>query len=227
MEKKEAKKFIGVGVFAIAMAFVESSVVVYLRKLYYALGFNFPFNADIPKQVIIIEGLREISTIVMLLAIAFIVANKAYRKFAYFLYAFAVWDIFYYIWLKALLNWPASFFEWDVLFLIPVPWTGPVIAPIIISLTMIALSAAIVHFSPKKINLKEWFLLSLGALIIFISFIWDYSALLIKKADIKDLISGYAPHGYQWGLFAAGEMLIIIGIIMIGRNRESPRRLKG
>jgi len=220
MERKEVKKFIWVGVFAIAMAFVETVVVVYLRKLYYALGFNFPFNVDIPKEVILIEGLRETSTIVMLLAIAFIAANKVYRKFAYFLYAFAVWDIFYYIWLKVLLNWPASFFTWDVLFLIPVPWTGPVIAPIIVSLTMISLSAAIVHFSPKKINFREWALLSLGALLILLSFIWDYSTLLIKKTDIKDLLSEYVPHGYQWSLFVAGEILAFIAIILICKKSK-------
>jgi hypothetical protein len=40
--------------------------------------------------------------------------------------------------LKAILNWPASLLEWDVLFLIPLPWIGPVIAPLLVSIMMIA-----------------------------------------------------------------------------------------
>jgi len=58
-------------------------------------------------------------------------------RLAYFLTIFAVWDIFYYIWLKVLLGWPSSIMEWDILFLIPVTWAGPVLAPIILSITML------------------------------------------------------------------------------------------
>jgi membrane protein implicated in regulation of membrane protease activity len=56
---------------------------------------------------------------------------------------FAIWDIFYYIFLWLLIGWPESFFTWDILFLLPVTWVGPVLAPVINSLTMIVLAGLI------------------------------------------------------------------------------------
>ena len=51
--------------------------------------------------------------------------------------AFGVWDIWYYIFLRQITGWPSSLLDWDVLFLIPLPWWGPVIAPVSISLLLI------------------------------------------------------------------------------------------
>jgi hypothetical protein len=51
--------------------------------------------------------------------------------------AFGVWDIFYYVFLKVLTGWPHSLMDWDILFLLPLPWWGPVIAPVSIAVLMI------------------------------------------------------------------------------------------
>ena len=34
-------------------------------------------------------------------------------------------------------DWPKSLFDWDILFLLPLPWWGPVLAPVCIALLMI------------------------------------------------------------------------------------------
>ncbi|MDP3026391.1 MAG: hypothetical protein Q8N63_01690, partial [Nanoarchaeota archaeon] len=108
MEKGEKRKLVWVGIFAIAMAFVETMIVFYLRKLYYPDNNLFPLNISMPTEILIFEGIREAATIIMLLAVAIIAGKKAKEKFAYFIYAFAIWDIFYYVWLKVTLDWPAS-----------------------------------------------------------------------------------------------------------------------
>ena len=44
----------------------------------------------------------------MLLAVAFLAGRGLLQKLAYFLFAFGIWDIGYYVALKIMLGWPAS-----------------------------------------------------------------------------------------------------------------------
>ena len=167
----------------------------------------------------------------MLASIGWLAGKKFSEKFAYFLYSFAIWDIFYYIWLKIALDWPASLTTWDLLFLIPLPWAGPVLAPVINSITMIALAFIIIYLQDKrkevKIILKEWILLFTGGLAILYTYLYDYGQLIINSGFLKDffeltakpefhqIVSNYVPSGYNWILFCIGEVLILIAIVMI------------
>jgi hypothetical protein len=124
--------------FSIAFAYVESAVVVYLRALYYPQGFSLPL-AVMSRSHMFVEIGREAMTMVMLCSAAFLCTEKGNRKrqmISFFIFAFGVWDIFYYVWLKALLNWPESFLTPDILFLIPVVWVGPVVSPVLVSCAM-------------------------------------------------------------------------------------------
>jgi hypothetical protein len=114
----------GLAVFAVSMAFVEAAVVVYLRKVI-GEGPIFPMK-DIPPLLLVVEIGREAATIVMLLTVPFLSFRGGARRMGAFLLLFAVWDLFYYLWLHVLIGWPAGIFDWDVLFLIPLPWVGPV-----------------------------------------------------------------------------------------------------
>ena len=135
-------------VYAVAMAYLESAIVVYLRRLYYPKGFDFPLVIiDIP--TLLIEVGRETATMVMLATVGVAAGRTKVGKWAYFLYLFGVWDIFYYVWLKVFLDWPASLFTWDVLFLIPVPWVGPVLAPVTVALTMIGMALVLLHLEQR------------------------------------------------------------------------------
>ena len=55
-------------IFSIAMAYLESAVVVYLREIYYPDGFSFPLT-PINAYIFITEFWREIATIIMLAGI--------------------------------------------------------------------------------------------------------------------------------------------------------------
>ena len=123
--------------YAIAMAWVESAVVVYLRVL---IGRVDPYQADpLPVSAGLgwIEIGREVATLVMLCAVGWLAGRTWHGRAGYALIAFGTWDIFYYIFLIPMTGWPLSVLNWDVLFLIPLPWWGPVLAPVLISLLLI------------------------------------------------------------------------------------------
>ncbi len=146
-------------VFSIAFAFVESSVVVYLRHL---LGASQPtinrnevllllpgitflepqtaFNIITNSQLLNVEMIREAATLVMLSSVTLLAAKNIKEAFAFFFLAFGFWDIFYYVFLKIVINWPKSFVDLDTFFLLPVPWMGPVFVPIVISLSLVFVS---------------------------------------------------------------------------------------
>ena len=223
MKKESFNKIAIVTVFAIAMAFLEAAIVIYLRRLFYAGGFSFPLKGFLEASVTSIEWIREFFTIVMLVSIAFLAAKKFYERFAYFLYAFAVWDIFYYIWLKISLGWPASLLTWDALFLIPFPWIGPVLAPLIVSITMITFAFIILNLTDKGRDVKFSFLesagLIAGAAAILFTFLYDYGKLLLNKN--LDLFLSYIPTIYNWVVFAVGEIFIICAIALFYlRNKK-------
>ena len=198
--------------FAAAMGFAEAAVVVYLREFYYPLGFCFPLKA-LPARLLAVETLREAATLVMLAGAAALSGRDLPRRLAAFLFCFGVWDLFYYAFLKLLLGWPASPLTWDLLFLIPVPWAGPVLAPVICSLTMILLAACVERLRaagrPALPRRWELALLLAGAALVLYTFVRDYGGLL----------AAVVPAAYAWPVFLLGELLALAGIALFCRRR--------
>jgi hypothetical protein len=222
--------------FSVAMGFLEAAVVVYLRKIYYPHGFNFPLT-PIEPSIGLTEFLREGATIVMLLAIGIIAGRNTSQKFGIFIFCFGIWDIFYYVFLKLLIGWPESLFTWDILFIIPVPWVGPVLAPCIVSMTMIALAFSVIYFQEKGVDAhlkaKEWILAIAGSLVLILSFIEDYlnycsthknGVPLPGKDALFNEISNYIPTSFNWWVFVAGEALIIAAIISFIKRAMAIRK---
>ena len=134
-----------VAVWAIAFAFVEAMVVFYLRRLFglqYRLVFT-PGDFHYPRDYLGYEQAREAATMVMLLAVGYLAGRTWWQRFAFWLLAFGVWDIFYYVWLRVLLRWPSSPGTRDLLFLIPGEWWAPVWQPMLASLGFIAVAVLI------------------------------------------------------------------------------------
>ena len=185
---KHKNKIIWVIIFSVAMAFLESSVVYYLRIIYYPDGFKLPLKPII-NETLIVELFRELATIIMLISIAVISGEKFWERFAYFIISFGIWDIFYYVFLKLILDWPASLLDWDILFLIPVPWIGPVIAPVTIALIMIICGIIILCFFKKGYELKPVFLsyifVIIGMGLILYSFMYDTDATLTRLKQFE------------------------------------------
>jgi hypothetical protein len=211
------------------MGYLESAVVVYLRMIFYPGGFIFPLKA-IDQHTAIVEILREAATLIMLAGAGIISGRTRTEKFGFFLYCFAVWDIFYYVFLKLLISWPESLLTWDILFLIPVTWVGPVIAPVINSLTMILLAILISRFTDfntlTKLNKSEWSFLIVGSFVILISYTKDSVSFLQNRfklseilnpsmqPEILDLSMNYIAQEFPWLIFISGEGLIIVAIVL-------------
>jgi hypothetical protein len=222
------KKLFWITFFSIAMGYLESSVVVYIRALYYPGGFSFPM-VSLPVDLTVTEVIREACTIIMLIAAGILAGNTKMQRFAWFLYCFAVWDIFYYIFLKLLINWPESLLTWDILFLIPMVWTGPVIAPVISSLTMILLALAIIYRDIEKPSRAGVSLVIAGAFVIFVSYIWDFAVYMLQRHAFSELfnyrinqkiLEQYIPERFNWMLFIAGEIIILTGIFTEAKKKK-------
>lgn len=227
-------RILPITIFGIAMGFMEAVIVVYLRELYFPDGFRFPLILPDKHLIVIAELIREVATLLMLLTLAIVAGKSFYSWFAWFLFSFAVWDIFYYLGLKFFLDWPASWFTWDILFLIPVTWIGPVFAPIISSALMIVLGYSFLFAEEKraKINLIDWAMILLGAFLIFFTFVFDFSQIIFQNGLFGDffnlldnskylgLVSGFVPEYYNWPLFAAGTFSIMIAIFRIFRYKK-------
>ena len=215
-------------VFAMAMAYLESAVVVYLRALYFPAGFTFPMPV-MDRSIVITELGREVATMIMLFAPAALLARKGIERFAWFLFAFGVWDIFYYVWLKLLLDWPASLFAMDILFLVPVPWVGPVIAPCMVSLGFILLALVILHGAHRHgtfaVRWHGWLLLSLGAACVLWSFMGDH-LLHAARFGVDMLNNGPAymlrdeglQAAFSWPAFLCGTALALVALAGTARR---------
>jgi hypothetical protein len=123
--------------FAIAMAWVEAASVFYIRAL---VGRIEPYQANplpINDALGNVELWREASTLVMLATVGMLAGRTWRRRVGYAALAFGAWDIFYYVFLRIMSGWPRTLLDWDILFLLPLPWWGPVLAPVSIALLMI------------------------------------------------------------------------------------------
>ncbi len=200
-------KILWVSIFGITMGFFEASVVVYLRAIYYPDGFVFPLKL-FRDYIIAVEVFREAASIFMLVAVAALAGRRIWERFACFILAFGIWDVFYYVFLKITLDWPSSLLEWDVLFLIPLPWIGPVIAPVSIALLMIVAGILIICSSHKghdfRPTIMSWVLALGGIIIVLYSFMYDTGATLHQQL----------PKPYRYELLILGDLLFIASFLI-------------
>lgn len=191
---------ITVAVFAVAMSFMESAVVVYLQR---ALAITpdelFPLrSADVVGNLAAIEVGREAATLVMLVAIGFLAGRRWVDRLAWTAVAFGIWDIGYYVWLWVFIGWPHGPATWDVLFLIPAPWTGPVWAPIAVSAALIVFGLAAAFLTdagrPPRVGRGVAAAAALGGVVVVVSFLGNGPAVL----------NGGLPGWYPWPIFWLG-----------------------
>jgi len=127
-------------VFAIAMAWVEAASVFYIRTLVDRIE---PYQADpLPLETMNgvlgnVELCREAATLLMIATLGLLAGRTWRRRAGYAALAFGTWDIFYYVFLRLISGWPRTLLDWDILFLLPLPWWGPVLAPVSIAAVMI------------------------------------------------------------------------------------------
>lgn len=174
-------------VWGVVFGYMEAAVVVYLREIYYPEGFTFPL-VIIDGRILLTEVLRETATLLIMWTTVYLVYKRVQSRVAAFVVLFGVWDIFYYIFLKLLLDWPESLDTYDILFLIPAPWAGPVWAPVLVSIGFIYAGTAILMSNHQShfLHFGRGFILIelLAALLIIVSFVITGSSVLEQSLPI-------------------------------------------
>ncbi len=213
-------RVVGIAIFAVAMAYLESACVAYLQR---ALSITpdslFPLRAaDVVGDLAAIEVGREVATLVMLASVGWLAGRNWQTRLAWTAVAFGIWDIAYYGWLWVFLGWPSSLETWDVLFLIPVPWSGPVWAPTAVSVALIGFGLAAVrgdaNGATPRAGLPEAALGIAGGMLVIGSF----------TLDAPRMMDGGMPGWYPWPLLAAGLAASAWGAVRALRAGGRPGR---
>lgn len=222
-----------VGVFAIAMAWVESAVVFDLRTMVDRIQ---PYQEN-PLPLVgklgPIELVREFATLVMLFTVGVLAGRTGRTRWGYSLMAFGVWDIFYYVFLKVMCGWPQSLLDWDILFLLPLPWWGPVLAPVLIAVLMIVWGTLATQLEPRPASKVSS--VTLGSIclagVMLALYVFMADALRVVGQG-SEVIRQVLPTQFNWSLFlpALVMMAVPVGWLVWGtlhghgrrRREESP-----
>jgi len=215
-------------VFAIGMAWVEAASVYYLRVMVNRLE---PYQANpLPMGGILgqVELVREAATLVMLLTIGMLAGRTWRTRLGYTAIAFGVWDIFYYVFLKVISDWPKSLFDWDVLFLLPLPWWGPVLAPVCIALLMIVwgtlVSARASRSHARLVESTVWWRLSwLGVALALYAFMAD--SLRAVREGIE-ATRNVLPTAFSWWVFLVALALMAVPIAQMAWRMRPMKLLR-
>jgi len=228
MTHRPRRILVGLLLFGISFGYVEAAVVIYLRALYEPLrqrltpgrapGDLFPLAnrekmvAEAPETALLlnVEVIREAATIVMLAAAAMLVTAERSLWLPTLSIAFGAWDLSFYLFLKLWIDWPASLLTWDLLFLLPVPWVAPVLAPVIVSFTIIG-CGVVTLYRPIYTEWRHWTGLFLGGALVILSFTWDF----------RHVIAGNMPRPFTWWLFVTGDA-VSLGSFLHGFLRQRP-----
>jgi hypothetical protein len=193
-------------VFGAAFGIVEAAVVVYLRRIYYPGGFGFPLV--LPRLPLLkLELVREAATLVMLLAVAVLAERRAWARFGAFALLFGVWDLVFYLVLRFAVGWPPSLLTWDILFLVPVPWTGPVLSAALVAASLVLAGGwIIVRVNRGLVPRNVWWvwLLALVSLMLLLGSFF---------ANQGSARTTGAHGGFPWLVYGLGLVLGWVGFV--------------
>jgi len=206
--------------FAVGMAWVEAASVFYLRAMVDRIE---PYQQNpLPIHGVLgpVELVREAATLVMLVTVGMLAARTWQKRLGYTAIAFGVWDILYYVFLRIISGWPKSLLDWDILFLLPLPWWGPVLAPVCIASLMIVWGTLATQFadgSPataraRLAQAKSWCLTSLGIAMALYVFMADSLRVVPQGLDA---VTQILPERFNWPLFCVALVLMAAPVAQI------------
>jgi hypothetical protein len=211
--------WLAVVVFALAMGWLEAATVYYLRVLVDRVE---PYQSNpLPERAGLeeVELAREAATLVMLFTVGVLAARAWQTRLAYMAVAFGVWDISYYVFLKAMSGWPRSLLDWDILFLLPLPWWGPVLAPVSIAVLMIVWGTVLsqrMHPVSHASATRAAGLAGLGIALALYAFMAD--ALHVMDEGV-DAVRAVLPTTFNWPVFAVALVLMAAPVAQVTWQR--------
>ena len=207
----KSDRWFTVGLYAVAMAWVEAAVVYYLRTHIDRIVPYQPYPLPIIGGFGPVEMVREVATMVMLCTVGWLAGQTWRARVGYMVVAFGVWDILYYVFLRIMCGWPHSLLDWDILFLLPLPWWGPVLAPMLIASLMIlwgTLASQIERPRPPALSTwRVWVLNFTGVALALYVFMAD--ALRVSGGGV-DAVRNVLPTAFNWPLFLVALALMAV-----------------
>ncbi len=191
-----------VSLYAAAMAWVEAAVVFYLRTHVDRIQ---PYQPNPLPEVAgfsSVELVREAATLIMLFTVGWLAGTNWRNRFGYMGIAFGIWDIFFYVFLRAMTGWPNSLADWDILFLLPLPWWGPVWAPASIALLMVVWGTLVTKFESRSGSRRSnWPSVALGAVGIGLALSVFMADAIRTAGQGADALRTMLPNSFNWRLF--------------------------
>jgi len=222
---KLRKRWLVVFIYATAMAFVESAVVFYLRTMVNRIEPYQPHPFPIIGGLAHVEVAREAATLVMLWAVGCLAGDSLRSRLGYFAIAFGVWDIFYYVFLKIFCGWPHSMLDWDILFLIPLPWWGPVLAPVLISLLLILWGTFASQDGLLPVPLRpRMAALGLGLLGVLLALQVFMADSLAVSSLGTEAVRNVLPKSFHWLAFCGALSLMSMPVLQLVWHSRSQER---
>lgn len=218
------RRLLVVAAFALAMAWVESAVVFYLRRLVDRIEPHQPNPLPIAGDIGGTELIREAATMVMLLAVGWLAGRTWRARLGFFIAAFGVWDIGYYVFLIPMTGWPHSVLDWDILFLIPLPWWGPVLAPVLIALLMI-FGGGLLALNDERAGAPLWpakwsiAVCAVGVILALGVFMAD----AIRAVQRGESLQHVLPQTFNWPLFLVAWALMAVPAVDLARQNFARR----
>jgi hypothetical protein len=197
--------------FAIAMAWLEAATVFYIRAL---VGRVEPYQTNpLPMNSALgtVELWREAATLVMIATMGLLAGSTWRRRAGYAAIAFGTWDVFYYVFLHLISGWPRTVLDWDILFLLPLPWWGPVLAPVGIAAVMIFWGTLVIQADDGEASVRwPWALGWCGIALALAVFTIDaWRALPGGREAVLQVL----PTKFNWTLFSVALVLIALPAI--------------
>lgn len=202
------RSLIALTVLGVSFGYIEGAIVVYLREILYPNGFDFPL-VPISDRLLRVEMVREAATIFLMLGAAWTASQEPLRRFGAFAFLFGVWDLVYYVALKLTLGWPETILDWDILFLLPIPWAGPVLSPVLVAFAITVVGGALYLLPGKKrprITRLDWCVEIAAGTIVLVAFLWNGPVIMRNEAPVDfpwttfliGYLGGWAWFIYRW-----------------------------
>ena len=208
------KRWSVVAGYGLAMGWLEAAVVVYLRTWMARIEPLQPDPLPMIAGISRIEMLREAATLVMIAAVGWLAGQTRRSRLGYALVIFGTWDLSYYLFLKVVLGWPSSLLAWDILFLLPLPWWGPVLAPVAIAVLMIAagilLVCADLHLQSVRSQPMGLVAASAGTTLALAIFLSDAARAL---PDGEQAVRRALPTTFAWPQFMVALVLMAVPVV--------------
>lgn len=211
------RKLIPLFIFGLALGIIGASLEIYLRPLVNGTE-DFTLRVLQPEllnkmQLILVrnEAWRLLAGFILLATAAALAASSIFYWVCYVVFTWSVSTVVSYCWLALRFGWPASLFDWDILFTVPRLWFAPVLAVVLIALIAVALSVILTRALDisEKLGFEFYHWIPLGMAV----FLWVVSFLNRSGKGMKGF-----PASYSWTLFILGAIFALVGGVVIYRD---------